>query len=289
MSEYFSDDGDFSLLRLVPTILRARDFRLYTRGKPKQRLVDLWQNGGAAILGHTPPSMLRELKNTASRGLYAPFPHFLEDRCVKALSRIFPDRDIKLYAAPPPGLETLAANGTATFWRPFLDPKNPLAVPQNAPQVLIPVVPGIQGWRKVEKRHGETIVLPLGLCVLAIAKSAIVEHVRLPTGDFLPPVLLAIAARGIHDLIAAAPTRAKLAFPRITKALRAVRPEAALWQHQGPYLMPKRPFEGKEWTAMFRRFLEAGFLLPPTPFQPVILPGILSPGEEAKLASLLAS
>ena len=90
---------EFSLLREIPAVLRARDFRLYTDGG--KRLVDLWQNGGAAILGHTPPSLLRELKNTASRGLYAPFPHFLEGRFLKALSSIFPGRDFRLYAALP--------------------------------------------------------------------------------------------------------------------------------------------------------------------------------------------
>jgi hypothetical protein len=33
--------------------------------------------------------------------------------------------------------------------------------------------------------------------------------------------------------------------------------------------------------------LEEGFLIPPAPAEPLILPGILSPGEEAKLAALL--
>jgi len=292
MSEYFADDGDFSLLRLVPTVLRARDFRLYTRGKAKQRLVDLWQNGGAAILGHTPPSMLRELKNTASRGLYAPFPHFLEGRYIKALSRIFPDRDFRLYAAPPPCLENLVANGSASLWRPFLDPKDPFSVPKDAPLVLVPVVPGIQGWRRVGDLHDETCALPLGLCVLAIAKNTDtpgLEQGNLPPGDFLPPVLLAIAARGIHDLVAATPTRAKPAFPRIAKALGKTSPGSTIWQRQGPYLTLRQSPSREEWTAMFRRFLDAGFLLPPVPFHPVILPGTLSPGEEAKLADLLAS
>jgi len=169
-----------------------------------------------------------------------------------------------------------------------------LSTPENAPRVLIPVLPGIQGWRRAEKQRGDTSFLPLGFCALAIERQAgdkesagESDSPTLPPGDFLPPVLLAVAARGIHDLIAAAPTRAKPAFPRIAKALRGSRPEAALWQRRGPYLLPKRPVEGNEWAAMFRRFLEAGFLLPPTPFHPAILPGILSPGEEAKLADLL--
>jgi len=279
MSECFADndDGEFSLLRLVPTVLRARDFRLYTRGKGKQRLVDLWQNGGAAILGHTPPSQLRELKNTASRGLYAPFPHFLQDRLVKALSRIFPDREIRLYAAPPPGLEDLAAAGGAALWRPFLDPDSPLSVPRDAPPVLIPVVPGIQGWRVAHAG----LALPLGLCVLAVDRVAFQGKTA---GDFLSPVLLAVAARGVHDLIATAPTRAKPVFPRIAKALGGAGVE---WQQRGPYLMPRRSIPGEEWATMFRLFLEAGFLIPPVPFQPAILPAVLSPGEEAKLAGLL--
>ena len=261
---------DFSLLQSVPAVLRARDFRLYTTdGK---RLVDLWQNGGAAILGHTPPSLLRELKNTASRGLYAPFPHFLEGRFLKALSRIFPGRNFRLYAAPPPELETLTAAGKAVLWRPFIDPAAPLAVRQNASPVLIPVVPGIQLWRGG---------LPLGLCPLAIVPDF---EASLPPPDFLPPVLLACAARGIYDLIAAAPQRAKPSYPRIAKALKNSR-----WQRQGLYLSLRQSLSQEDWATMFRNFLDNGFLLPPVSSQPAILPGVLSPGEETKLAGLLAN
>jgi len=261
------DMGDFSLLSLVPTVLRARGFRLYTRSG--QRLVDLWQNGGAAVLGHNPPGLLRELKNTASRGLYAPFPHFLEARFIKALSVLFPNRDFLLYSSAPALLEPLLASGTAALWRPFLDPKSPFAVLENS--ILIPVLPGIQGWRND---------LPQGLCVLAY--SSVPDTVKLPVGDILPPVLLAAAARGICDIIAA-PERAKFHFPRIAKIL----PKSP-WQRRGIYLSLRDP--GIEtWDALFRRFLKAGFLIPPIPSQPLILPGILSPGEEAKLAETLAS
>jgi hypothetical protein len=276
MTEQLLSDNEFSLLRLMPTVLRARDFRLYTKGG--RRLVDLWQNGGAAVLGHTPPSLLREIKNTASRGLYAPFPHFLEGRLYKALSRIFPARDFRLYAAPPPQLETLASDNTAALWRPFFDPAAPLSVPENAPPVLIPVVPGIQGWR------GD---LPLGLCALAVKNDFAISS--LPPGDFLPPVLLAAAARGIYDLIAAtgkaaASERANPAYRRVDRALK----ESRGWQRRGLYLSLKHTPSHEEWAALFRRFLDNGFLLPPVSSHPVILPGILSPGEEAKLAALLA-
>jgi hypothetical protein len=262
-------DNEFSLLRLVPAVTRASDFRLYTAGG---RLVDLWQNGGAAVLGHTPPSLLKELKNTASRGLYSPLPHFSEGRYIKALTRIFPGRNFRLYAAPPPELKELVAKGTAALWRPFLDPTAPLSVPENSPPVLILVVPGIQGW------HDN---FPLGLCVLAIEPSF--EN-TLPPSDFLSPVLLAVAARGLYDLIAATAKRASPSFPRIAKALKN---SDCRWRQQGIYLWLKQEPSKEEWAELFRCFLEKGFLLPPVSYQPAILPGVMSQGEEAKLAGVM--
>ncbi|MDR2434588.1 MAG: hypothetical protein LBD47_08465 [Treponema sp.] len=267
--------GEFDLLRLVPEVLRARDFRLYTKGG--RRLVDLWQNGGAAVLGHTPHLLLRELKNTASRGLFAPFPHFLEGRFIRALSRLFPGRAFRFYASAPAAAGDLLKKGAAGFWRPFLNPLAPLAA-ADAPEVLIPVLPGIQGWRGC---------LPQGLCVLAIDSTC--EN-ALPSGDFLSPVLLAAAVRGIYDLIAAAPERAGSVLPRITKALNN---SDSPWQRRGIYLSLKADCglraetAPQVWAALFRRFLEAGFLLPPIPDHPLILPGVLPPGEEAKLAEVL--
>jgi hypothetical protein len=43
----------------------------------------------------------------------------------------------------------------------------------------------------------------------------------------------------------------------------------------------------EDYAALFRRFLDGGFLLPPGQEEPAILPGELSPGEEAKLAALI--
>jgi hypothetical protein len=248
-------------------VLRARDFRLYTQGGG--RLVDLWQNGGAAVLGHTPPKILRDLKNAASRGLYAPFPHFLETRFLKALSRLFPGRCFRIYASPPSALEPLFRNGGASLWRPFFDPDAPFTIADNAPPLLVPVLPGIHSWR-----NG----LPLGLCVLAAGTQE--QTAALPAGDILPPVQFAVAVHGVYDLVAS-PDRGKPAFLRIYKALKNSR-----WQRKGIYLTPKN--EPEDWDALFRRFLDAGFLIPPVPSQPLILPGVLSAGEEAKLAVALS-
>jgi len=258
--------GEFSLLKQVPTVLRARGFRLYTQGG--RRLVDLWLNGGAAVLGHTPPNILRELKNTAGRGLYSPLPHFTEGRFLKALSRLFPGRSFRLYAAPPPELAGLFDSCLASLWRPFIDPASPLATADSP--LFVPVLPGIQLWRGG---------LPLGLCVVTAESESQLE--QLPPGDTLSPVLLAVAARGVYDLFASH-ERAKPALPRVFKAL-----EKSPWERQGIYLSLKEKPEKDKWAALFSQFLDAGFLLPPISSHPLILPGELSDGEEAKLAALL--
>jgi len=246
---------DNPLLKQVPQILRARGYRLYT--KDNRRLIDLWLNGGAALLGHTPPNILRELKNTASRGLYAPYPHFTEGRLLKALSKLLPEYSFCIYATPPQEFATLFSNGKASLWRPFMtaDTSNPFHL----------ILPGIQ----------------IGLCVIA-AKSE-EQLAQLPPNELISPIVLATAARGIHDLIAS-PQRAHPHLPRTYKALKA---DICPWRREGIYLYLKDPPDEKGWAAYFDKFLQAGFLLPPTPEHPVILPGELSDGEDAKLAEML--
>ncbi|MCL2209395.1 MAG: hypothetical protein FWC19_04725 [Treponema sp.] len=257
----------YSVMEKFPVILRARGYRLYAQNG--QRLIDLWLNGGAAILGHTPPDFLREIKNTASRGLYAPYPHFSKDRYLKALSKLFPQRSFRLYAAPPPELTALFNTGAVKIWRPFINHADPFAVSEEP--ILIPALPGIQLWRDG---------LPLGLCAAALKSEEYTA--QLPQSDILPPVLLAAAVRGLYDLIAS-PQRGKPNLPRTLKAFRS----QSFWKREGIYLTLKKEASLGEWEALFHRFLEAGFLLPPDPSFPLILPGELSDGEDAKLAVAL--
>lgn len=275
------------LLRQIPVIRRARDFRLYTdRGR---RLVDLWQLGGAAVLGHTPTGVLREFKNTAERGLFAAFPHPLEGRFIKALARLFPERDFRVYAdkfslyraldlagndagafspdpafSPNPGGSPDPAaprTGAVSLWRPFLG-EPAFAFSPDAP-VLYPVLP---------------LPWPGAPRVLVLEKS---RGRFFPPSDPVSPVILAVAARGIYDLLAA-PERGTPRLPKIEKALTRGR-----WRRRGIYLTLSEPPDAACYADLFRDFLDRGFLLPPDAGRPLILPGILSPGEEAALANLL--
>jgi hypothetical protein len=292
------------LLNLLPVVLRARDFRLYTQDGG--RLVDLWQSGGRSILGHTPAGVSRELKNYTSRGLFSPLPHPQERRLVKALSRLIPGRAFRLYADrfsltkaleragfPPPAPSPPASSLPASFpaasfpdpafsppppavpalWRPFLEPETPVRDQDQAP-ILIPILP----W-------------PLSPWVLAL-KPALED--RFAPSQPISPVLLAAATRAVYDLVAAGPLGGRPVYPRINHALYGNTPGPANpWRRRGPYLVhasftgtqpsPPRQF----WETLFRNFLREGFLIPPDPAEPLILPGILSPGEEARLAALL--
>jgi hypothetical protein len=267
------------LLRLVPPVLRARGWRLYTAkssvakdNKTAFRLVDLWQYGGRAILGHTPSGVLRAVKNNAERGLFAALPHVAEQRFYKALSAMLPGFSFRFY--PPEDLPQLLQKIPAiktsktAVWRPFLDdqPKAP---------VLLPVLPcPFPGVPAVIAFNPDDAALP-----------------EFPPSRLMSPVSLAAATRSIYDLLAN-PGRGKIRFPKIENSLK----KSAAWKQQGIYLSfvgdsasdnPGGGTVSQKYAAVFTAFLEKGFLLPPSAEDPAILPGELSPGEEAKLAAVL--
>jgi hypothetical protein len=267
----------FSIREEIPPILRAREFRLYAAGG--RRFVDLWQSGGRALLGHTPSSVLREMKNAAERGLFAPFPHPQEGRFFKALSCLFPNRVFRVYkdewnlrlalesaGFPPEKEKTVFFDPFFAFppqktgeekkialWRPFLD----LDYAQFS--LFAPI-------------------LPFSPPVLAVNDKNIAE--KLPASDLIPPVTLAAATRCVYDLIAS-PERGAVDFPKIRTALKT-----GAWIAKGVYVRPSSLLSDEAYSALFRVFLDVGFLLPPDQTQPAILPATLSAGEESKLAKL---
>jgi hypothetical protein len=265
--------NDASLLRLVPQVLRARDYHLYIEGRKtvkngelKNRLVDLWLYGGKALLGHKPPQVLRELKNSAERGLLSPFPHPLEKRFIKALAQLFPSRSFRIYADKSSlnsAIDHAAQNNATPFiWRPFMEKSEKTETLSTHP-LIIPILP----WP----------LAPQGL-VLDSKLDA-----QFPVSGVIPPAILAASTRAIYDLLAL-PERGNPKYPKIEKALEAPKHP---WKRGGIYLAYGGNIEMPFWETLWKQFLEAGFLLPPTPADPLILPGMLSPGEETKLAALV--
>jgi hypothetical protein len=219
-----------------------------------------------AILGHKPPHVQGELKNAAERGLFAPFPHPIENRFLKALNRLFspqnegPQFSFRLYdnrASLEAGLEKagFSSKTQLPLWRPFLE--------TALPSMFVPVLP----W----------VFSPL---VLVFEKS--LERV-FPPGDLIPPFILAPASRAIYDMIASGKDGGRPLYPRIKKALSRA---GSKWRSHGIYLYRNSDIH-EDWEPLWKHFLENRFLLPPSPQEPLILPGMLSQGEETKFAGLL--
>jgi hypothetical protein len=251
--------GMVNLLEMLPPIERLRGFRLYGGGR---RFVDLWQCGGAAILGHKPANVVHDLKNDAERGLFAPLPSTAGRRFTKALERLFPGKEFKVYQ----DWSLVPSYKSLPLWRPFYSSRSV----------------GVCAEEPKEKAAAFRPILPFPSAPAVIVCKNENEY---PDGGFLPPFLLAAATRAIYDLLAR-PERGLVRFKRIQQAFK--QPETLLnWRMDGIYISPVWAGAAKDWTGVFRRFLDRGFLLPPSPLDPLILPGELSPGEENLLANLL--
>lgn len=88
-------EGDRELLALIPSLRRGRGYRLYAQNG--KRYLDLWQQGGWAILGQASHRQLLLLKNTLSRGCLGLFPQDHHRRLFQALASIFPERTFRIY------------------------------------------------------------------------------------------------------------------------------------------------------------------------------------------------
>ena len=278
------------LLRLLPMVLRARDFHLYLDNG--RRLTDLWLAGGKAVLGHKPPMVLGELKNAAERGLFAPLPHPIERRFLKALGELFPGKVFRLYADQSFLRRALVEAGIPLPDTGFLyDPAFPVGnTDGNTDTGGLSSADGASGkkvslWRPFMGSEKEAPVLlpvlpcPLGPELLVLEKSL---DASFPAGEIIPPVLLAPATRALYDLLAALKDkgRAGRVYPKVEKATKS-----GPWRRRGIYLTIE--MDKAKYTLLFKRFLEGGFLIPPSPVEPIILPAAMSGGEEAKLAELL--
>ncbi|MCL2007142.1 MAG: hypothetical protein FWG77_03565 [Treponema sp.] len=264
----YSMENPVELLRLLPNVLRARESHLYLEGG--KRLVDLYLDGGRAVLGHKPPMVLRDLKNAAERGLNTGFPHPTERRFLKGLQEIFPDKTFRIYkdkSTLAMALEQAGIKEGPAIWRPFTEENSEEGLPAVRPPVILPILP-----------------CPLGPPVLVLDKTL---DASFSPGDLIPPVLLAPAIRALYNLISAI-KQAKEAnkgprfYQKVEISLRS-----SPWQRNGIYLRLKTSIEPGKYKELFQYFLEGGFLIPPSIKEPIILPLSMSLGEETKLAELL--
>jgi hypothetical protein len=263
---------DISLLRHLPNIKRARGFRLYD-GAGK-RYLDLYQNGGRAILGHRPPGVSTRIKNVISTGLYAELPSVWGGRLLRALERVFPHRPgIRIFrdgwsasaAARQVAARQVADKGAGQSSErvQVLRPFGPNEDPQS---IALPVLPFPGGF-------GPQPVLFPNDCT------------NLPDSDIVSPVpavalLQCVSAlqrdpRWSGGFTGCAHTAGGRAGCADWSGLR----NGVIWQIEGWYLRPRLGRE--KYSRLFLFFLEHGFLVSPDPEVPSILPAEASTGEIA--------
>jgi hypothetical protein len=262
----------------LPRVRRARAFRLYA--SDGRRYLDLWLDGGCAILGHGAGPAMSAARNALAAGLLPPLPSVHAERFSRALARRFPSHPcIRIYATRARALHaaSLALGTGAEDLRPFDPAIDPL--PESPPRAAL--------WRPWTgdgaQAAAESADALLPVIPFAVAEAPAVLCCRRPRGavpvsDELPGFLLAAALRGLESLSQPSPRCPGLA------GLEAVLDACGLWQRRGRYA---RPLCGPDaYPAVHARFLEAGVLLPPACAGPAILPAELSAGEAALLARL---
>ena len=238
----------------LPVAKRALGFRIY--GTDGRRYLDLWQDGGFALLGHRPGRLTVELKNVISKGLIAPLPSVYTRRLKRQLQKLYPShRNIGFLSGLTGNLTVktrisdpaLGQSGSIAFARPFLD------TPDS--DSLIPIIPF---------RWGDG---PVVICSR--------ERNPVQTSTCLSPILAAGMIWSLHELNRfTAPDWFQDGF--IDKE--------SPWKQRGPYIAPR--FDEEEYPEVFRAFLEEDVVLSPRYSVPSILPGSASTGEITKVHRL---
>lgn len=296
------------LLSRLPPIVRARDFYLYDiHGR---RYLDLWLDGGRALLGRRPDGLSTRLKNEIDRGGCAALPSVETRRFEKAILASFPGHAaVRLYADTGRACAALAAAGfgepadpaiicdpagravsgaaaasavsalsaagagdaaACAFWRPFLP----------APGTDLPASSGPGGLPGFAPEGAAAILpvlpFPLGPSPQAVLFRTAEAAASVAPSDVVAPFWLSGLTRTLA-LLAAAP--AGYGEPLWSRFDRLA---AGVWARRGPYLYPR--CSPGEYPAFFTAALGAGVLVSPDWRMPSVVPGRFSAGDLRRLS-----
>ena len=260
-------DSDLAAERIARAgeIRRCRGYRLYARDG--RRLLDLWQAGGRAILGHRQSGVSARIREDLDRGLADPVASGRERAlgamltsmvpgCVRATVRFYRNRERALAAIAAileVGVDRIRAHEPfgpipdhqPVLWRPFLPPELWKEVLGANPAAILPVVP-----------------VP---AVLQLQPVVFTGNVA-PNGDVIPPMEISAAASAV-DAVSRADIPATLNLSGFAS--------------YGPYLL--RANDREDYDAVFDAFLDRDILLSPDSRVPSIVPGVMSDGESSHL------
>ncbi len=224
---------------LIPPIRRMRDFHLYDFNG--RRYLDLYLDGGRALLGHKPGRCVLMMKNAMEKGLSAPYPGVWNARLLKQLRSVYPF----IY-----GCSLIYAGGSETFpqVRPFDNDGTISQLPESEAFELLLPLPGS------------------GIARLICAAKPAVE--KLPAAAPVPAWLVSGLARAAAELAA---FRQKF-DPDVWAAF-----DSPLWERRGPWLYST--LDSGRYKELFDAFLKCGILISPEPKIPSCAAYLFTSGE----------
>ncbi|MCF7928573.1 MAG: hypothetical protein K9L68_06340 [Spirochaetales bacterium] len=287
-----------------PIIRRARDYRLYDdKGR---RYLDLYLDGGRAIMGHRPGHAAGALKNSLDRGLSAAYPAVEFSRLERALQELVPGYGVcRWYAgferavsavmdwsgteqsgevprlwdpasSPESAWDDRRSGGgqvslsprLASLWRPFLGAGTQAA--SEPPGALFPVLPlPGSGWLQ-----------PVLFCGPKAPEDTMQSGP--PPSDPIPPFYAAAMSRAAYDL------KTFLSDSEYTESYWSLF-DHECWERRGPYLRINAALLARSgesgYAELVRKMLQRGVLLPPDPRIPAVIPARTSAGERKLLVS----
>lgn len=227
------------------SITRARGCFLYTA--KNQRLTDLFQENGRAILGWGGGSAFTMLKNALNRGITGSYITDFSYRLKKAVSTLLKsERKIFIFSNKKSAMDAalnISANGTS-FYKPWSDTKIEWAKIESV--IIEPPLP----WTS-------------GIYILAINQTADMELKLSQFQDsfntcYLPAPIEAATARAIYNLIQALKEREEKDWFLYDKAL------VPYFERRGPYLYIRQEKITKDdFPAFVCHCLDCGIVINP--------------------------
>lgn len=282
-------------------IRRAYDYHLYTA--KGMRLLDLYQEGGSAILGWRSGRSKLSFKNMLDRGITGTFPSETENELIRAVQEILPHYSVVRWYHSIERAR-LACAAYLGLWSEIPLIESPLLHPEasvdigprgDSPRSAALSLHGVQLWRpwlddafyamsenldsaflsNVNSALDAMVVSSpypfAGGCVVVVFDSLEKEG-RIPQeSDSVAPSLLGAYARAFADLSSALYERTEAHWSRFDSFL------TPFWDRRGPYLVPKmRP---SRYPEFFASCLDSGILISPNYNTPSIVPFSADTGE----------
>jgi len=262
----------------VPQIRRARGYRLYASNE--RRLLDCYQEGGRALLGHRPGKLIHDTKNVLERGMLSAFPSAEQERARRAvlhlLAPVTGASGLESFDAwfLPVGSPYLAKLRTECTIRDLAFPDAPPTDRTNEPENS--AVPLWRPWLPADSLND--------------AAAALASHGRMLVRIPLPSLFL------IEVVLAGPDGLPSLRIPPIPEPVfKAVSVVCGVLQRQsqpqtpgvpgfracGPYLWMNdhASLDHDEYARRFSEFLDNDILISPDPAVPSIMPAEYSDGE----------